>query len=125
MIRGIETKDFEALQEIHRKFYAHEFDFPNFYKHFINVFAITDSSNNIISVGGIRPILEVVALTDKNRGCREKVSALTDLLTISAFIAEHDGFDELHCFVQDEKWMNQLKKKGFEETRGKSLVFRI
>lgn len=125
MIRAVLESDLEKIKEIHRKYYADEFNIPDFNKHFINSFVITDSENNIISAGGIRPILEVVAVTDKDKTVRERVSALNDLLTISAFIAEHDGFDELHCFVQDENWLRQLKKKGFVETKGKSLVFRI
>lgn len=125
MIRAVLESDLEKIKEIHRKYYADEFNIPDFNKHFINSFVITDSENNIISAGGIRPILEVVAVTDKDKMVRERVSALNDLLTISAFIAEHDGFDELHCFVQDENWLRQLKKKGFVETKGKSLVFRI
>jgi hypothetical protein len=125
MIRGTGKGDLEKIKEIHNKFYSNEFNLPDFNKHFINSYVITNSDNNIVSVGGIRPILEVVAITDKDMLVKERLSALGDLLTISAFIAEHDGFDELHCFVQDEIWLKQLKKKGFSETKGKSLVFKI
>lgn len=125
MIRGIEFEDLGKIKEIHEKFYSQEFNLPDFHKHFINAFAITDINNDIITVGGVRPILEVVALTDKSKGTKDRIGALNDLLTISAFVADHDGFDELHCFVQDENWLNQLKKKGFVETKGKSLVFKI
>lgn len=125
MIRGLREQDLEKLRSIHRRFYANEFSFPDFSKHFINVFVITDSNDDLISVGGVRPILEIVAITDKDKIVKERVGALGDLLTISAFIAEHDKFDELHCFVQDDTWMKQLMKKGFVETKGKSLVFKI
>ncbi len=125
MIRAIEPEDLGKIKEIHEKYYASEFNLPDFNKHFINTFVITDIDRGIITVGGIRPILEVVAITDKDKNVKERISALNDLLTISSFIADHDGFDELHCFVQDQVWLKQLKKHGFLETKGKSLVFKI
>jgi len=125
MVRAITGRDLRKIKKIHEEFYLNEFTLPNFKKHFINSFAITDPKGSIISIGGIRPILEVVAVTDKNKSTRDRVNALNEMLVISAHIAKHDNFDEFHCFVQDEVWLNQLKKKGFVETKGKSLVFKI
>ncbi len=125
MIRAIQESDLGNIAEIHRKFYSTEFDLPDFTKHFIHAFAITNLDDKIVTVSGIRPILEVVALTDKDRSPLERKDALDSLLTISAFIADHDKFDEFHVFVQDKKWMNRLKRRGFVDTAGKSLVFKI
>lgn len=125
MIRGIKEEDLDWIRTIHEKFYKDEFSLPDFSKHFINAFVITNSHDEIVSAGGVRPILEVVAITDKDKEVRKRISALNDLLSISAFVADHDKFEELHCFVQDQVWLRQLKKHGFVETKGKSLVFRI
>lgn len=125
MIRGIKEEDLIWIRTVHEKYYFDEFSLPDFNKHFINAFVIANDNEEIITVGGVRPILEIVALTDKGKNVKDRISALNDLLTISAFVASHDEFEELHAFIQDKNWLNQLKRKGFVETKGKSLVFRI
>ena len=123
--RPIRNDDLNRIKEIHARYYQHEFDLPNFTKHFINVYAIVDDNDKIISVGGIRPILEVVALTDYSIPTRARIEALNYMRTISAHIADQDGFDEIHAFVMNPNWEVQLKKRGFANTRGTSLVFKV
>jgi hypothetical protein len=126
MIRSLEPKDIEELKEIHDKFFKHEFAFPDFFRGFLCCFAVTDDSDNsIIVAAGIRPIAEVYAITDKNKSTRKKRDGLYKILEASAYIANANGFNQLHCFVQDDAWEKQLIKKGFSYTKGKSLVYNI
>jgi hypothetical protein len=125
-IRNITLNDIPKLIEIHDKFYKHEFSFPNFFDNFRYTLVITDDgSDKIITACGARPILEMIAITDKSFPATQRISALTKVLQASEFIVSKLGFDQIHAFVQDNNWEEILKKVGFSECKGKALYLNI
>lgn len=126
MIRALEPRDIEELREIHDKFFKHEFPFPDFFKGFLCCFAITDDTDgSIVSVGALRSIAEVFAISDKDKSNRIRRKAYFDSLEALSHMAQINGYDQLHAFVQEPKWEELLIRVGFYPTKGKSLVYNI
>lgn len=126
MIRAIANKDLEQIKEIHEKYYKTEFDFPNFVNKYLCAFVVADEdSHDIISVGGIRTIVESIAITNKDFSPRIRKKALTELLYANVHFTEKHGYNEIHAFVQDPEWEHHLRKVGFETTKGKCLVLSL
>jgi hypothetical protein len=125
MIRPFHYDDLAELQRIHAKFYKDEFELPDFVKHYLCAFSVTDTSGDIICTGGVRTIVESIAVTNKDFSVRDRYLALTDLFGGLQYVTKRFGYDEIHSFIQDEKWLNQLKKYGFRDTKGRALVLSL
>jgi len=95
---------------------------PNFGTGYLAGLAAVGDKGQIISAAGIRLIPEVVMITDKLQPIEDRRLALLELLRACCFVAEKDGFDQIHAFVQDEKWKRHLLKAGFRGTKGEALV---
>jgi hypothetical protein len=124
-IRVMNPADLFELKEIHSEFFSNEFEFPNFFNNFLSSFVVTDENGRIITGGGVRLIAESIIITDKDYPIEPRRKALFEMLAASAFTASSRDFRQIHAFIQDEKWLNHLKRKGFKETVGKSLVLNI
>lgn len=114
MIRSIVKEDFEQLRSIYDRYYKDDFPFPDFLKHYLAAFIITDEDEQIVTAGGIRVIAEVVAITDKSLSLRKRVRALKEFNVASQFIAASNGFNNLNAFVKGSDWKSQLKRVGFK-----------
>lgn len=125
IIRVLEDCDEEELRKIHAQFYSKEFDFPNFRKHYLCVFVVTNDAGDIITAGGIRSILECVTLTDKSFPVRTRAQALLSLLQGCVFVAQNSHYNEIHAFIQEEILTKHWARVGFKPTVGKSLVLPI
>ena len=124
-IRAITLKDIEILKDLHYRFYKDEFEFPDFLNNFLSSFVVTDDNDKIIIGGGVRLITESVIVTDKNYPIKDRRLALLEILRASMFTAARENYNELHAFVQDDKWMRHLKTHGFRDTKGKALVINL
>lgn len=125
LLRELKVDDTEELRKIHEKFYKHEFDYPDFFHRFICSFVVFDGDQQIISAGGVRPILESVIITNKDLSVRDRRAGLYSILNASAYFTEKSGFNEIHAFVQEPTWQKHLEKIGFKPTKGQSLVIQI
>lgn len=125
ILRSIQSGDYEQIKRIHEKYYKDEFSMPNFVSNFIGAFVI-EKNNQIVSVCSLRRIAEVIAITNKECSVRERLTALLTGSEAITFIAEREGYDQIHAFVQDESWEHILINKGkFKSTKGRSLVLDI
>lgn len=125
MIRDIQSSDITKARLIHEKYYKTQFDFPNFFNHFTCAYSICNENDELVSIAGVRPILELVVLTDKDKSVRERYRAVYQILDMSKYVASKKGFDELHAFVQEDHWRDVMLSRGFKETVGKSLVIEV
>ncbi len=124
IIRALEQADLPKIREIHEKFYKEEFSLPNFLDKYLSVFVVEDETD-IITIGGIRPIIESVALTNKEASARKRREALIKLLQASEWTCKQYGFSEIHAFIQDPNWCEQLKKHGFKLAKGNMLTLGV
>lgn len=121
-IREYKPSDIYQLKEIHEKYYKEEFDLPDFLLDYHCAFSITDAKGTIVTSGGIKPIAELVAITNKDFKVRDRRTALLDLLQATAYIGRKWEYSELHTFIRDENWYNQLIKSNYFKPRGNGLV---
>jgi hypothetical protein len=124
-VRPIETTDIEALRYIHEQYYQKDFDFPNFFSHFLAPLAITDDSNRIITAGGILPIAEIIILTDKNIDLMDRVKALQLILEKSKYMARLYHFPRIHGFVHEQTWKKYMLVAGFKQCKGDILSIEV
>lgn len=126
-IRNITPFDLDRLKEIHKSFFEHEFSFEDFLHGSIANFVITDDSDGeIITAGSIRPIAEMTAISNLNKSPRMRRNALYDMLQIAQYVLRDSSiYEQLHVFVQDDKWEDMLKRAGFTECAGRPLFINI
>ena len=127
MIRNITEIDLKELKKIHEQFFDKEFSFDDFVHNSITNFLITDDKDNdIVSACSIRPIAEMVAISNLNKSPRMRVNALHDILQVAQYTLSHSPqFRQLHVFVQDGKWESQLIRSGFKKTIGNALYINV
>lgn len=118
----MEPKDLEVVKEFHEKFFKDEFEIPDFVN-FHDAFIIEDGhKNDFVLAGGIRPIAELVCVTNMDMSIKKRVIALKEATHVGMFCAARLGYDQLHCFVQGEGWTNQVQTFHFRPTKGTALV---
>jgi hypothetical protein len=123
-IRPLTDTDMPELGRIHEQ-YEDEFSILEFNSQtYISKFIVCDD-NIPVSIGGIRNIAELVAVTDKNLSARMRRDALVRMLDASSFIANKSGHESIHVFVQNKDWEQQLTRRGFRKTKGASLYYPV
>lgn len=125
MIRAIKKEDLEEVKRIHDKFYKDEFTLPDFVTNYLGAFVVEDENKNIITVGGIRTIVEVIAITNKDFSHRQRRYALYNLLDASVYVAKQFNYDQIHIFIQDDTYKQVAENREFHSTKGHSLVMEV
>jgi len=125
MISLVTSNHIERAKELHEAHYKDQFDLPNFLSDFLLVFSSINKDGQLVSIAGIRPILEIVAITDQTKSARDKYIAVYDLLRAGLFSAKNNHYDQLHAFIQDPHWKDVMLKRGFKETKGQALVIEV
>jgi predicted glycoside hydrolase/deacetylase ChbG (UPF0249 family) len=123
-IRAIRSSDYAQIQGMHSKFYGNEFSLPDFMTNYSGAFVIEDE-DQIVSACGMRKIAEIVAMANKDLSARKRTMALLTGTEAVKFLADREGFDQIHAFVQGKIWIDMLLKSGFRRTKGESLVSEI
>ena len=125
MIRALLKRDQIQIADIHQNFYKDEFSLDEL-KNLTCGFTAVDANDRVICAGGIRSIMEMVIVTDKNVDISQRQVALYDMLTAASHATNGAGYKQLHAFIQDEKWAKYLiKHVGFKPTVGQSLVIGV
>lgn len=122
--RGININDINRLREIHQEYFKDEFPFPEFMNGF-NCSFLIENNDEIIVAGGIRPIAEVVLLTNKSLSTRIRMDGLKEFLNVSKYIGERFNYSSLHAFVQDDVWKRHLINSGFRPSKGESILYHL
>jgi hypothetical protein len=121
MCSPMNGSDLDEIRAIHEKYFSSEFAFPDFYKFFCAL-VIRSDSGEVITAGGVRNIAELVLITNKSFPARIRRDALLRALEVARVTSRKEGNDQLHTFIQDQKWFRQLEKRGFSTCNGKYLV---
>lgn len=123
-IRELRIQDLEDIQKIHEKYYESEFSLPDFFGNFLCGFVV-EENGEIITAGGVKRIAELIFVTDKSKTHRQRRTALYKGLEISSYLAGRNGFDQLHAFIQDEKWLEVMESRGFSRCKGIPLYIGV
>jgi len=125
-LRAIERKDVEEIAKYHESFFQEEFEIPDFFNRFHGAYIIEDGhDNDFVLAGGVRPIAELIVVTNKSMPAKKRVIALKEATKVGAFIALREGYDQLHCFVQGDRWSRQVQTFHFRPTKGQALVLDV
>jgi hypothetical protein len=124
MVREFKPSDINELKEIHAKYFADEFTLPDFLSGYLCAVTIEDEKG-IVTMGGVRNIAEVVAVTNKDRSVRARRIALWNLLHATSYVANAYRHEQLHVFIQESNWLKHLINVGFKPTKGQALVMEI
>ena len=125
MIRALLKRDKEQISRIHQEFYKSEFELSQL-DNLTCGFASVDAEDKVICAGGIKSIMEMIIVTDKNVDLSKRQLALYDMFKTAGYLTKSAGYPMLHAFVQDEKWARYLiKHVGFKPTVGQSLVIGV
>lgn len=125
MIRALLKRDQIQIKDIHEQFYKDEFDLSEM-TNFTCGFTSVDENDKVICAGGIKTLMEMIIVTDKNIDITKRQLALYDMLNTAGKSTKACGYDLLHIFIQDDKWARYLiKHVGFKPTIGKSLVIGV
>lgn len=119
-VRCITDKDIEELKGIWYEHYRNEFDFPDFRKFHCGY--IIDSNGTIVTAGGVKLIAESILVTDKNANKFTRFKALNLALDMNKYFCRESGIEQIHAFVQNPAFRDQLIRHGFSFTRGEALV---
>lgn len=121
MIRNTQDNDFHIIYKVWAKHFRGQFEFPDFVKEFLCTFTVMDE-DKVIAVAGIKPIIESIIILDQDFSPRARRKALYEILSTSEYVGRQHGFNQLHAFIQEEKYLETLLNRGFELTKGKAVV---
>lgn len=124
ILRALQPDDYERVKQIHEKFYRDEFSFPDFLTNFLLGFII-EENNEIVVIGGVKTLAEVILITNKDVSVRVRRKSLLEALKVSMLTSKMDNYNQIHAFVQDPIWQKHLEKAGFRPTKGKGFYLDI
>lgn len=107
-IRYLESGDVEQIKKIYDEYFS-DLEIPDFLS-FHCVFVVTDN-DRIVSVGGLKPLVEAIVLTDRSFSVRKRRGALLSIFTALTYAAEKLGFKRIHAFTFEDAWANHLTKR--------------
>lgn len=125
ILRAMNSKDIPEIARIHGLFYKHEFEINELFDKMLSSFVVTGVDDRIVIAGGVRTIAESAILTNKEFDVKKRREALLKALSFSQHVCGKHEYNQLHAFIQDGQWMKHLKKFGFAETKGRSLVMNL
>jgi hypothetical protein len=121
IIRRLEKYDLQELWNIHKKFYNFAFpDLSNPLYAFQRV--VLDNSGKIVLAVIVKLTSEGIFITDKDTSNLTRMKAI--MLANNSFKdAWSFGLEDCHTFVEnDDHYINILRKLGWEDCTGHSLV---
>lgn len=120
VIKPYDSSDDLMIRDIHQKYYRDQFPVPMF-NNGINVITIMDN-DSLVLTGGLIPMIEAVAISNPEISIRKRIEALRILHQMNMFSANELGMNQIHIQVHDEKWLEILKKKGYQICKGTMMV---
>jgi len=126
LIRTPTKEDWDELKNIHEKFYSHEFQFDEFWRASLSSFiVIDDEDGQIVTATSIRPIAEMIGITNKDKSVRVRMKGLQQMLQVAHHVLRDTNMNQLHVFIQDPTWEHQLIHRGFKKTVGNALYINL
>lgn len=124
IVREFRPEDIRGIHELYTRFYS-SYEYHNFIADFKFACTVLDNDNNIIAAGGIKPIIELAAICNKDTSVRTRREALLHILQTSIFAAHKFNFSQLHVFSDDDRWISHLTSADFKLSNNKVLTLDI
>lgn len=121
IIRTFTREDLIELERLHSLYFKDEFYLPDISK-YLRAFVVEDEKG-IITMGGIRPIIECALVTDMSRYTRVRQKALYYMLEANSVATRECGFDQMYVWSQNSNYTKRLKENGFKSPVGDTLIF--
>lgn len=121
-VREFRSEDMNLIHEMYQKFYK-DYEYYRFGEDFQFACSVLDG-NDLIAAGGIKPVIELAAVINKNISARKRREAMLHVLQTSIYAANRAGFNQLHVFSHDDDWTRKLISAGFEP-RGSVLTLDV
>lgn len=116
-IREVRTED---GSEIERLISQHNFPYP---EGPVITKAIVEKDGKVVAFGLVRFIAEEIMIMDQDCSDRDKSEILQLLHKQAIQGCLTNGIEEIHAFVQDEHFIEVLKKHyGYKDCKGKAIV---
>jgi hypothetical protein len=113
-IRPYKPSDAAIIDEIYSRS-DRNFRLPDLY-HCPKLAVIENDEGQVIGLGAIQMLPELVLVIDTDRPNREKVEALKGLMRLGIQLATADGFNEVYAFPDSKSYAGVLQKHfNFEE----------
>jgi hypothetical protein len=119
--RPFKLSDWKEVNDIWLKYHATNFGLPPISQTCFT--EVTEHEGKIICAGIIHLIPEAIIVMDLDSPIGPRIRAIEALLERGKANLHEQGYENLHCFVQDLAFENFLRKRcGFTDVRGKALV---
>lgn len=115
-IRDFRFDDIIWEKKIYDKFHS-ENEYPAFENQYHSAFIVENNAGRIVLAGGVRPIAEIVMLSDLTCSSRDRIEASMKLLEVGIYSAAKFNYNQLHAFTHPlSKWGSHLAKVGFKRS---------
>ena len=127
IISPVSWLDKPEIDRIYQNWYPNN-EYPPFWEkcdsnRFQCSFTVKKENQEIVVVGGVKLIAEVVFLTNKDLPVRTRFDGLLQALGSSIVIAQGMKYGQLHAFVNnDEQYVKHMKKFGFKNLEAEILM---
>lgn len=123
MLRDLILTDLPKLDEIHQS--CQSFPVPRL-SNIITDRVAENASGEIIGYGLVKLFPEAIMILDTRKPLRQRVEALNELLQHAIGMTKEHGAEQLHVFVEDEKFSHLLiERYGFNTVNAKALVLNM
>jgi hypothetical protein len=122
--RALFSSDLEAIDELWRKYHQDSYGLPPIDQTIFE--QVVEHEGKIICAGVVHLIPEAIIVMDLEAELQHRIFAIGALLTNGCERLTELEYDQLHAFIQDEKFERYLRKRhGFNDVKGKALVKRL
>lgn len=107
-IRRYVPSDASVIDEIYQRS-DRDFRLPDL-KHCLELVVIENDEGQVIGLGAIQILPELVLVLDIDRPSKEKVTALKELVSTAELVASNYGFSEVYAFPDSKSYAGVLAK---------------
>lgn len=123
MLRDLRVTDLPLLDEIHSR--CQTFGVPNL-THLVDDKIVTAPDGSIVGYGLLKLFPEAIMILDTAKSLRQRMEALNEFLEHAIAIAREAGVEQIHAFVDDERFSHLLiERYGFNTVSAKPLVLNL
>ena len=121
-IRGFNEEDIITADRLYKKYYSSN-EYPNFYSGFDFAYVVSNDNDEPILISGVKPIAEIITMTDLSKSVVDRREALYYSLHASIYSAARSGYKQLHAFTHSHSNLDRhLERVGFNKSDNKVFI---